>query len=176
MDPRKYQDLVQRYPVQARAEFLVGFFNEWVKGFRYPPRALLVMPEIVHDVAINYFADIDRLKHFHGLERVNTLKIAAYTASWWMRLRPIQIVKLDAYSESRILLANEYFAISIMLSFLYDRASLRGEAGPMGKLLENFLYHLRHRFVDPQVLELALESLLVTAPFDRTDEPPVKHD
>jgi hypothetical protein len=48
---------------------------------------------IVQDIIINYFADIDRLKKFHGIDKVNSIKIAAYTAYWFSKLRPIQIIK-----------------------------------------------------------------------------------
>ncbi len=34
----------------------------------------------MNNIVIDYFADIDRLKKFHNIERVNSNKVAAYTA------------------------------------------------------------------------------------------------
>ena len=42
---------------------------------------------------MDYFADIQRLKDFHGIELANKNKIVAYEAHWILRRKPIQIVK-----------------------------------------------------------------------------------
>lgn len=44
---------------------------------------------------LDYFEDIRRLKSFHGIEHVNSIKIVAYTSYWFLRRKPMQILEQD---------------------------------------------------------------------------------
>ena len=48
---------------------------------------------ILKEIVCNYFADIARLKPFHQIEKVNTIKIAAYTVYWLVKNKLLQLIK-----------------------------------------------------------------------------------
>jgi len=49
---------------------------------------------ILADVIIDYFSDIKRLKNFHDkIEKTNSEKVIAYTAYWFLKRKPIQIIR-----------------------------------------------------------------------------------
>ena len=47
---------------------------------------------IMLNVLLDYFADIFRLKDFHGIENTRTEKIFAYTAAWIVKRKPLQFI------------------------------------------------------------------------------------
>ena len=63
---------------------------------------------------LDYFEDIERLKAFEGMDRINEAKIYSYQAYWLMRRKPIQIANsLDIPEVGTYL--NEYiFAIMFL--------------------------------------------------------------
>ena len=46
---------------------------------------------VMHNVVVSYFHDVDRHKDFHGTERVDQIKQAAFAIKWIAKLRRIQI-------------------------------------------------------------------------------------
>ncbi len=53
--------------------------------------SLVICEEILHQVVMDYFADVYRLKEFHKIENTNMAKILAYEAYWILRRKPIQM-------------------------------------------------------------------------------------
>lgn len=47
---------------------------------------------------LDYFTDINRLKHFHEISRTNLYKTKAYEISWLLRRRPIQFIRFRIVS------------------------------------------------------------------------------
>ena len=66
-----------------------------------------VNPMLLWSATLSYFADIDRLKKFHGSKHVQTDKIYAYEAFWYLRDHPIQIDNPDKVSAEYVHI-NEY--------------------------------------------------------------------
>lgn len=90
-----------------------------------------------------YFADIARLKGFHGIENADSHKRAGYTVKWIMRFRPVQY-RSYYVSGIRIQLANESFALWIACEHLgIDISSLPDQ------LVQHTLYHFRFRPFEP---------------------------
>ena len=50
-------------------------------------------PDILQHVIMDYFAAIFRLKNFHFIDKVNIVKITAYTVAWIIRRKPIVLIK-----------------------------------------------------------------------------------
>lgn len=126
---------------------------------------------LLNQAVIDYFADIDRLKNFHHIEKINYIKVHAYSAYWLLRRKPIQIIK-DDDENTELAFINENFVASYLLQFL--RGDNRGVVIKRENRMEydefvsNLKYVLRYRMVTPQVLETILESYNAGRIFERS--------
>ena|SRR3990172_8127988 len=166
MEADDYSYLYDTYEIKGRCELLIREFNEWTSNYGFSDESIYLNEDLLFDVVLNYFADIDRLKRFHSLKRANKVKIAAYTASWLARIKPIQIKRFDSSKRSVYMLLNEYFALDVMMGIVYNKTMItKSKVGPFLDLCYDVLYYFHHRHTDPQALELLLTSLSVDSPF-----------
>ena len=115
---------------------------------------------IMLNVLLDYFADIFRLKDFHGIENTRTEKIFAYTAAWIVKRKPLQFI-YDT-DEEKDIFVNERFAVFLIL----NECLLCGERKfvsvenrvKLDEYIDLLLYYLKYRECNPQVLELMIES------------------
>lgn len=115
---------------------------------------------IMLNVLLDYFADIFRLKEFHGIDHVRTEKIFAYTSAWIVKRKPLQFI--HDTDDERDIFVNERFACFLLL----NECLLCGEkkfVSPenqekLDEYIDLLLYYLKYRECNPQVLELMIES------------------
>lgn len=120
-----------------------------------------VSPSILDIVILDYFADIARLKDFEdGLEFTNKNKITAFMAYWWIRRKPIQVVKLpDEERDERLVYVNEKFiATLIAKEFMYSNPKAYNN-DKCDICLNHIYYHLKYRVYTAQTLELFLMGI-----------------
>jgi hypothetical protein len=55
--------------------------------------SVFVNSALLVKVVRDYFADIDRLKQFHLIEEINSIKVYSYLLFWFLRYKPIQITQ-----------------------------------------------------------------------------------
>ncbi|MDH4130070.1 MAG: hypothetical protein OEV44_15035 [Spirochaetota bacterium] len=119
---------------------------------------------VVQDIVVNYFADIDRLKKFHGINKVNSIKIASYTGYWVSKLKPVQLYNNNHnfdFINHRKLVAqiNEKIALALIIGIAFDQNKEKYE--PTAALTEFYkylIYFLTYRISSPQMIELALQA------------------
>lgn len=121
---------------------------------------IILNHELLNVVILDYFTDIERLKSFEGIVRINKNKITAFTSYWWLRRKPLQIAT-DMVGNEELAYINEKF-ITVFLSkdFLYDdnrKNSIDNEI--CEKCLNHIYYHLKYRIYTPQTLELFLMGI-----------------
>lgn len=106
---------------------------------------------------IDILVDIARLKYFHDISRVNYVKFIAYTASWFLKRKPFQLVE---GCEEKYLYVNERFALSLLLqaSGCYDENVnyYEEDQKELVEAIGQMFYHLKYRNTNPQTLELFL--------------------
>ena len=179
-----YEDILALFgkdKFKARFAFLADKANAWiqhiVQNCGAPEETFRVSHSIVEEVVLDYFADIARLKDFHSIEKTHPQKVAAYTAYWTFRRKPIQIVKDIQDRELRnlenIKYLNESFAASLLLTMAYDTRRRRGDIDYDRYItfVENLNYFLTYRAVNPQVLELILITLDANSPYFSLNDP-----
>ena len=106
---------------------------------------------------VDYFEDIRRLKIFHGIQHVNSIKIVAYTSYWFLRRKPIQILE----QEKELVYVNERFVLAYIMDFLSGNEEvpilLRKNDG-LKSYSESLFYFLKYRFQEANSLEMILMS------------------
>lgn len=114
---------------------------------------------ILYHVLLDYYSDIERLKVFHDIEHTKTDKVIAYLIYWILRRKPIQFTYSE---EEKDIFPNERFACYLLVNEClwkdYD-----GNLDEKGyKQLDNYmdlvLYYFKYRQLNPQVIELMIES------------------
>jgi len=128
---------------------------------------------------LDYFADIARLKEFHGEGYMNIqpVKIYAYETFWYLRRRPIQIVDGTKKYEEHVYYVNEFlfnkWLIYMMAQELEQRFAPDIQVDDLGGLIENsefvvdfgknLYYTFRYRHYTAQSLLLMIESFMAAA-------------
>jgi len=135
---------------------------------------------LLANVILDYFYDIKRLKDFHGIEKINSQKIIAYTACWLLYRKPIQINNPQPEDQQinikELATLNERFVLQYILNHLSvsERGSHILDRSLNSKGLENFsammFYYLEYRLRDAQSLEMIIASFFAGQIYERTDK------
>lgn len=145
--------------ITDRYKYLFDKMQQYIDA-RKQQDCLFVCEKILHQMVMDYFADVYRLKDFHKIENINMTKIVAYEVYWIVRRKPIQV--RDNESVSPKMFANEGFATTFIAhEYLVpeEREPLRPEKEEaFFKYLRHVNYHLKYRCLDKQCLELMLYS------------------
>ena len=117
--------------------------------------------EILQQAIMDYFADIYRLKKFHGITRVNLNKINSYEIYWLLRRKPLQIIRRE--DVGKLVFINEGFITVFMAHECLSPAGSAPRTEKQEKLLLDYLEHIfycfKYRNIDKQWLETVLYSV-----------------
>lgn len=131
---------------------------------------------ILSEVIIDYFSDIERLKDFHNIEKVNYIKVASYLSYWIIRRKPLQyynipedkILNEKHYLRRMLVEINELFAYNIIISTVFDLREVTViDKRIWNEYTNNIVYHFVYRLITPQNIELFIQSLCVNPIYKR---------
>ena len=117
----------------------------------------------IHEMALthavmDYYSDIQRLKEYQKIERVNEIKIKAYETFWLLKRKPIQLMK--QLEDDKMLYVNEKFLLTRLTSFMLGEDMNNPLVEDKKKAYTNYLdtlyYYLKFRRCDAQAIELML--------------------
>ena len=114
---------------------------------------------------IDYFEDIDRLKDFEEIERVNVSKIYAYETYWLVRRKPIIVednVEENDSQNDRLVYINEIVcAMMLVMNMCTEVGKIPDPGNDQTKRFYELLYYnLRFRDFTAKSLELAIEAFM----------------
>ncbi|MDE0423047.1 MAG: hypothetical protein OXK76_19445 [Gammaproteobacteria bacterium] len=144
----------QETRVAQRQELLEQIFTGLLAGLDLGFANLELNRVVLFNVVVSYFHDVDRHKDFHGSERVDEAKQAAFTIKWISKLRPIQFTCEVEDASQSILFINEMFAVRCGLAFMKLSPAILPR-----QLYDDLLYALRYRPVDERMLFVWLATL-----------------
>lgn len=104
----------------------------------------------------DYFADIVRIKEFHPIEKANIIKITAYSAYWFLRKHPVQIIG-DVVDKN--LYINEKIVVSAIISVVIGNVKIKNEQCVLD-FAEHLLYHFKYRNYNAQTIELMIDGFI----------------
>jgi len=162
----KYQFLLKHFPankISIRYKYLWADIVEIIKKLKLEDK-VRIDENSFQMVIIDYFTDIDRLKDFQDINRINLAKIYGYELYWFLRRHPIHLVE----NISNGFDINERVAIGIFLPKLLKEAGLEYSANMQNtnyqikvkEFAELLLYNLKYRIYTQQSLELMMEAFL----------------
>lgn len=170
-----YVELVDSFgedKIKKRYTTLYEYMDSFIKRNKYENQ-VVIADSVLNQCIIDYFADVYRLKEFHDIEKINYVKIHAYTAYWLIRRKPLQIIK-DDIENIDLAFVNEKFVASYLIQYLrgkHESVFILEEDRPLYmEFVKNLEYCLRYRVITPQMLETMLESYQAGMAFQRAIE------
>jgi hypothetical protein len=118
----------------------------------------------------SYFLDIHRVKVFHGMEKADRHKVAAYSVKWLSKIKPIQVPDFAVHADEtdlqkRLILINADFALMNALIFAkVDRRKIDDES-----IYTDWLYTAHYRYIDGGVLAQMFEAAARAWPAETPD-------
>lgn len=144
--------------IKNRYASLLEYMNDFIKRHHYEEN-LTISKNALSQMIIDYFVDIDRLKQFHGIERISTTKIYSYSAFWLIKRKPLMIIK-DNLEDYNLTFANERFVVGYLLRCLNDESIstlILDEKKPdYIDFVDNLMYFLQYRVITAQAIETIL--------------------
>ena len=107
---------------------------------------------------MDFFSDIKRLKSFHDIQNINSIKSVSYGSAWFLRRKPLQIID-KSFDKVYV---NEDFVFLMMISFLASESDNKDILCDYkhNPFFDSFVYYLKFRKVNPQTLEIILLAFL----------------
>lgn len=151
----KYSISEERY--RSRYAALYNDIVEYIKTSKFDETQVVLNKYSLSCMLVDYFIDIGRLKEFHNIDHVNSIKIVSYISYWFLRRKPIQVLAYD----DNLLYVNEKFIALYILDFLMnnERGNIldRTEKGLVA-FRNQLCYHLKYRNYNAQTIEMMLMS------------------
>jgi len=141
---------------QSRFVALYDDMNDFIKKSKLEDKVRISEITLAY-MLIDYFEDISRLKNFHGIEHANGIKIVSYISYWFLRRKPIQILKND----KDLVYVNERFIVAYILDFLSgcnDISILGSNKKGLQSFTDLLFYFLKYRVTGANSLELMITS------------------
>lgn len=121
---------------------------------------IFINKALLHIAVKSYFKDIERYKAFHGTERADQHKKAAFTIKWLAKIRPVTSRVGDSNLTEDEILANSIYSLISGLCFLdIDIEEISS------KLFENLLYTCQYR--DIECIQFATTMYLLEKSMNR---------
>ena len=151
---------------EKRYEALYNQMYSYIEKSGYS-NAVKINDIILGFMLVDYFTDIERLKEFHGVNHINSIKLISYTVYWLLRRKPIQIIK----SDKTLQYVNERFALALILEFLSSKdkqhIAIRTNAG-LKAFRELVFYFFKFRQFNAQDIELMITAFFAGQIYQET--------
>ncbi len=151
---------------EKRYEGLYNQMYSYIEKSGYS-NAVKINDIILGFMLVDYFTDIERLKEFHGVNHINSIKLISYTVYWLLRRKPIQIIK----SDKKLQYVNERFALALILEFLSSKdkqhIAIRTNAG-LKAFRELLFYFFKFRQFNAQDIELMITAFFAGQIYQET--------
>lgn len=170
----KIAELLKQYDIKeerykSRYKALYDDITNYIEALDLKDTQVVLNKNSLGFLLVDYFMDIGRLKEFHHIDHVNSIKIVSYISYWFLRRKPIQVLS-DADSHLYI---NEKFITLYILDFLMNdhRGNIldREEKGLVA-FREQLFYYLKYRHFDAQSIEMILMSFFAGQIYENLQE------
>lgn len=158
---KTYQYLLDTFGeerIRNRYATLWDYMTDFIHRHHYEDY-LRISKNALNQMIIDYFVDIDRLKQFHGIERISTTKIYSYTAFWLIKRKPLMLIR-DNPEDYNLTFANERFVTGYLLRCLSGENNstliLDEKKSDYIDYVDNLMYFLQYRVITAQAIETIL--------------------
>lgn len=164
---KKYSISEERY--KSRYKALLDDITNYINVSNFNETQVKLNKYSLNSMLVDYFLDVGRLKEFHHIDHINSIKIVSYISYWFLKRKPIQVLSDD----DNLLYINEKFITLYILDFLMSETGgniLDRQEKGITAFREQLYYFLKFRHVDAQSLEMILTSFFAGQIYQELDE------
>ncbi len=157
--------LTENYNFEKRYENLLTQIQDVLEALGILDK-VTINTDLLGQVVLNYFEDVDRLKKFEGIERTNEDKIYGYETFWLLRDKPIQVI--DSNMSNEYLYINEKVFTCMLISKMLKEADIQPDSKNMRLMsfLQLLYYNFKFRNFTQQSLELMITAFFCGCKFE----------
>lgn len=157
--------LTENYNFEKRYENLLTQIQDVLEALGILDK-VTINTDLLGQVVLNYFEDVDRLKKFEGIERTNEDKIYGYETFWLLRDKPIQVI--DSNMSNEYLYINEKVFTCMLISKMLKEADIQPDSKNMCLMsfLQLLYYNFKFRNFTQQSLELMITAFFCGCKFE----------
>lgn len=161
-----YKYLVATYPIKERVTNILTQIQDVLEAMELMDY-VNINTQVLGKAIFDYFEDIDRLKKYEGMDKINVEKIYAYETYWLIRRQPIQIVVDDI--DEKYLHINEKVFTFILLAKMFRELNVDyDDTNPrLAKFIELLFYNFKYRLFTQKSLEMMISAFFCGASFQK---------
>lgn len=165
-----YKYLVTTYPVKERITNILIQIQDLLEAMELID-CVKVNTQVLGKAIFDYFEDVDKLKKYEGMSKVNVEKIYAYEAYWLIKKHPIQIISDDI--EEKHLHINEKVVTFMMIAKMLSELGISCEdKNPrFEKFIKLLFYNFKYRLYTQKSLEMMISAFFCGASFQKGEVP-----
>lgn len=155
-----YDYIVKKFgkdKISERSKWLYNLMSDYIDS-RGLQGKVVISEDILEYVLVDYFVDIDRLKEFAEISKVNDTKIYAYTSYWVLKHKPLQIVSMQDAKD--YVFANEEFIVYLLRGYLFSDPDgvpiLSNKQEDVDFFVKTLLYYFKYRDSSAKSIEMIL--------------------
>lgn len=159
-----FEYLIQQYPVKERYVNILTQIQDVLEALDIMDY-VNINTGLLGQAILDYFEDIDRLKKYENIDKVNVDKIYAYETYWLLKRKPIQIVNNQI--DVKYLHINEKVLTFILIAKILREANKSyDDINPkMISFVELLFYNMKYRLLTQKTLELTISAFICGCSF-----------
>lgn len=163
-----YQQLIEIYPFEERFRNILTQIQDVLEALGVLEQ-VTINTDLLGQSIIDYFDDIDRLKRYEDIDKVNVDKIYGYETYWLLKRKPIQIIEGEVSVE--FLHINEkVFTFILIAKMLKEMQKGFDDTNPrMFSLIDLIYYNFKYRLHTQKTLELLISGFFCGCAFSNSE-------
>lgn len=163
-----YKYLVTTYPIKERITNILIQIQDVLEAMDLMDY-VKINTQVLGKAIFDYFEDVDKLKKYEGMSKINVEKIYAYEAYWLIRKHPIQIIS-DDIEEKHLHINEKVFTFILIAKMLSELDMSYEDRNPK---LERFIglifYNFKYRLHTQKSLEIMISAFFCGASFQKDE-------
>lgn len=152
-----FKYLIDEYPVKQRFKNILKQIQDVIEALGIS-EFVTVDTDLLGQAILDYFEDIDKLKKFEGIKKVNVDKIYSYETFWLLKRKPIQVISNS--SKKNLIFVNEKIFTFIFIVKILAELGISRETKNTRLLsfFELIYYNFKFREYTQKSLETVVSS------------------
>ncbi len=164
-EEEKREYLISHYPVEDRYKNILIQIQDVLEALEVMD-IVDINTDLLGQAIFDYFEDIDKLKKFEDIDKINVDKIYSYLTFWLLRRKPVQLVK-DNMSVEYLYINEKVFTIIFVTKMMaeidikYFDTNLKLES-----FFELIYYNFKYRIFTQKTLETVVSAFFCGSSFN----------
>lgn len=159
-----FKKLAQKYPIQERYKNLLTQIQDVLESLGIM-NYIQINTGLLGQAVLDYFEDIDRVKEYEDIKKINVDKIYAYETFWLLKRKPIQII-CEENTQQYLHINEKVFTFILIAKMLAEmKKGYDDQNDKIASFIELIYYNLKYRLFSQKTLELMISGFFCGCSF-----------